>query len=51
MQSKVVFFSESQIQGKVDRNFPNARNDIAWSIMMDADWCHYGQIQTKKYDL
>ena len=37
---KVVFFSESQIEGKVDRYHPNCRNDLAWSIMMDADWCH-----------
>ena len=48
---KVVFFSESGIVGKVDRTFPNARNDIAWSIMMDADWCPYSQMPTGKYDL
>ena len=36
---KVVFFSESGIVGKVDRKHPNASNEIAWSIMMDADWC------------
>tara|TARA_Y100000361_G_scaffold101803_1_gene91614 strand:- start:1183 stop:2112 length:930 start_codon:yes stop_codon:yes gene_type:complete len=51
MFSSVVFFSESQIRGKVDRTFPNARNDIAWSIMMDADWCPYGEIPQKKYEL
>lgn len=48
---KVVFFSESGIVGKVDRYFDNARNDIAWSIMMDADWCPYGAKPTGKYDL
>ena len=48
---KVVFFSESGIVGKVDRTFPNARNDIAWSIMMDADWCPYGKQPTGHYDL
>ena len=48
---KVVFFSESGIVGKTPRNHPNARNDIAWSIMMDADWCPYGQMPTGKYDL
>ena len=48
---KVVFFSESGIVGKVDRTFPNARNDIAWSIMMNADWCPYSQMPTGKYDL
>ena len=51
MFSSVVFFSESQIRGKVDRTFPNARNDIAWSIMMDADLCPYGEIPQKKYEL
>ena len=48
---KVVFFSESQIVGKVDRYFDNARNDIAWSIMMDADWCPYGRQPEGKYDV
>ena len=48
---KVVFFSESGIVGKVDRKFPNARNDIAWSIMMNADWSPYGKTPTEKYDL
>jgi len=37
---KVVFFSESGIVCKVQRDFPNARNDIAWSIMMNADCVH-----------
>ena len=48
---KVVFFSESGIVGKTPRNHPNARNDIAWSIMMDADWCPYGKQPTDHYDL
>jgi hypothetical protein len=48
---KVVFFSESGIVGKVQRDFPNARNDIAWSIMMDADWCPYDNKPTDYYDL
>ena len=37
---KVVFFSESQMVGKIPRTFDNARNDVAWSCMMDADWCN-----------
>jgi len=48
---KVVFFSESGIVGKTPRNHPNARNDIAWSIMMDADWCPYEKQPTDHYDL
>ena len=51
MQGKVVFFSESQIVGKAPRNHPNARNDIAWSCMMNADWCPYDNTPTDYYDL
>ena len=48
---KVVFFSESQMVGKIPRTFDNARNDVAWSCMMDADWCPYGKQPTDHYDL
>jgi hypothetical protein len=48
---KVVFFSESQLVGKAPRNHPNARNDISWSIMMNADWCPYDNKPTDYYDL
>ena len=48
---KVVFFSESGLVGKAPRNHPNARNDIAWSIMMNADWCPYDNTPTDYYDL
>ena len=48
---KVVFFSESGIVGKVDRKHPNARNDIAWSILMDAQFAQYGLKQSGKYQL
>ena len=48
---KVVFFSESGLVGKAPRNHPNARNDIAWSVMMNADWCPYGKTPTEHYDL
>jgi len=48
---KVVFFSESGLIGKAPRNHPNARNDIAWSVMMNADWCPYGKTPTEHYDL
>ena len=36
---KVVFFSESQVSGKVPRDFPNARTEYAWMIALDAP--HY----------
>ena len=48
---KVVFFSESGLVGKAPKNHPNARNDIAWSIMMNADWCPYDNTPTDYYDL
>ncbi len=48
---KVVFFSESPITGKVDRRHPNCRNDLAWSILMNADWCPYDNEPTDYYDL
>ena len=47
----VVFFSESGLVGKAPKNHPNARNDIAWSIMMNADWCPYDNTPTDYYDL
>ena len=47
----VVFFSESGLVGKAPRNHPNARNDIAWSCMMNADWCPYDNTPTDYYDL
>ena len=48
---KVAFFSETGNNQKYPRDFPNARNDIAWSIMMNADWCPYGKRPEKKYEL
>ena len=49
----IVFFSESQIRGKVPRNFENARTEFGWSIALDAEWCPIGQTPTEheKYDL
>jgi hypothetical protein len=47
----VIFFSESNIKGKVSRDFENARTEFGWSIMLDADWCPINQIPEKKYEL
>ena len=47
----IVFFSESNIKGKVPRDFPNARTEFGWSIMLDAEWCPLNDRPTKKYDL
>ena len=48
---KVVFFSESQVRGKVPRTFENARTEYAWSIALDAEWCPIGEEPLGKYDL
>ena len=48
---KIVFFSESQIRGKVPRNFENARTEFGWSIALDAEWCPIGQAPTDKFDV
>ena len=47
----IVFFSESNIRGKVPRDFENARTEFGWSIMLDADWCPINQIPSKEYEL
>ena len=52
MQSKVIFFSESNIKGKVPRDFENARTEFGWSIMLDAEWCPLNDIpEVLDYDL
>ena len=52
MQSKVIFFSESNINGKVPRDFENARTEFGWSIMLDAEWCPLNDIpKVLDYDL
>ena len=48
---KVIFFSESNIKGKVDRLFPNQRTEFSWSLMLDAEWCPLNKSPNKKYDL
>ena len=47
----IVFFSESNIRGKLPRNFENARTEIAWAITLDAEWCPIGEEPLGKYDL
>ena len=48
---KVIFFPESNIKGKVPRDFENARTEFGWSIMLDAEWCPLNDSPTEKYDL
>ena len=51
---KVAFFTEGGYQGKVPKNNPNMRTDMAWVHALDAD--HYpiyliGQLPKDSYDL
>ena len=48
---KITFFSESQIRGKVPRDFENARTEFGWSAALDAEWCPIGQTPRDKCDL
>ena len=36
---KIVFFSESQVNGKIPRDFDNARTEYAWMMALNAP--HY----------
>ena len=51
MFNRVVFFSESQLSGRVPRDFENARTEFGWSIMLDAEWCPIGRKPEGKIDL
>ena len=42
----IIFFSESNIRGKLPRNFENARTEIAWAITLDAEWCPLNESPT-----
>ena len=49
---EIAFFTEGQWQGKIDRNHPNMRTDLAWICALNATHynIHNGNID-KKYDL
>ena len=48
---KVVFFSESQINGIVPRDFPNARTEYAWMMALDAPHYNINNLPNEKFDL
>ena len=48
---KIVFFSESQIDGKIPRDFPNARTEYAWMMALDAPHFNIHSQVDGKYDL
>ena len=48
---KVVFFSESQINGKIPRDFPNARTEYGWMMALDAPHYNINNIPNEQFDL
>ena len=48
---KIVFFSESQINGKIPRDFPNARTEYARMMALDAPHFNIHSQVDGKYDL
>ena len=48
---KIAFFTEGQYQGKVNRNNPNMRTDLAWICSLKADHWNINQPPNQKYDL
>ena len=48
---KIAFFTEGQYQGKVSRNNPNMRTDLAWMCSLKADHWNINQLPNQQYDL
>ena len=48
---KIAFFTEGQYQGKVTRNNPNMRTDLAWICSLEADHWNINQPPNQQYDL
>jgi len=48
---EIAFFTEGQWQGKVPRDHPNMRTEMAWMCALDADHYNINDEPTKQYDL
>tara|TARA_R110000851_G_scaffold326484_1_gene495184 strand:- start:485 stop:1414 length:930 start_codon:yes stop_codon:yes gene_type:complete len=48
---EVAFFTEGGYQGKVPRNHPNMRTDLAWICALNADHYNLRQSPNQRYDL
>ena len=51
---KIAFFSESNFEGKIPRNFENMRTEYAWYVALDSTHHHISSlpaIADKVYDL
>tara|TARA_Y100001972_G_scaffold91795_1_gene112385 strand:+ start:3350 stop:4255 length:906 start_codon:yes stop_codon:yes gene_type:complete len=47
----IAFFCEGNIRGKIPRDYPDMRTDLAWICALGADRIPLNQIPNKKYDL
>jgi len=48
---KVVFFSESQVNGNILRTFENARTEYAWMMALEAPHYNINNIPTERFGL
>ena len=48
---KIALFSETGTNQKYPRDFPNARTEVAWCLVLDAPMCHLEQLPNDKFDL
>ena len=48
---KIAFFTEGRYQGKISRDNPNMRTDLAWICSLKADHWNINSMPNKKYDL
>ena len=48
---KIAFFTEGNYQGKVPRDHPNMRTELAWMCTLNADHWNINQQPNQQYDL
>ena len=48
---KIAFFTEGGYQGKVPKNHPNMRTELAWMCALNADHWNINQPPNQQYDL
>lgn len=49
--ARIVFFTEMNFTGKINRNHYNSRTEFAWMITLDADHYRLDKLPTTRYDL